>query len=131
LRGSDKKEGEGVIEDGGGPVVVTWHGAGSMEPGTRAPRQPFGDQCIVYFSNFPVSALFLVQRMKRLLQRTCFVLIRFGKPCLPSGTTKSMIFLRSREIKRRYNPSALISREFSDFDRALTIRVVSQSESRK
>ena len=64
-------------------------------------------------------------------QRTCLVLIRFGKPCLPSGTIKSIIFLRSRETKKRYNPLALISRDFSDFDWALTMRDVSQSESRK
>jgi len=31
--------------------------------------------------------------------RTCLVLVRFGRPCLPSGTTHSIIIRRSRATK--------------------------------
>lgn len=39
----------------------------------------------------------LIARVKNGL--TCFVLVRFGRPCFPSGTTLSTIICKSRETK--------------------------------
>lgn len=98
----------------------------------KAHRQFFVGQCSVCSANFLGSTKEdEYQKSKIIVIHTCFVLMRFGSPCFPSGTIDSTIPLRSLDKNCTYSPFAFAARDRSDCECDLTISDVSQRESRK